>query len=331
MTHTNIDRPKIGLALGGAAARSVFYIGLLESFTEHDIPIDFISACSSGTIVAAAFACGNLEKLKREVLHMDRQFLLKLLHRKNVRSGIYSLDKVEEVIREFTDGKHFNQVQPVMAFMAVDIERGESVTLSMGDIARAARISCTVPGIFEPVRWGNRLLIDGGLLSVVPGDIARSAGMDIVIGVNTRGTKNIFPKKYIHLRKAYNLLKRTFLINHAEHFWEKVNNTWTENEFFEYYSEHPPVEFPGLFTVLGKSLDLAIQTQKNHSEDYKYDCDLMITIEREDYGVANFSKNETLYYLGRKTGAYYAPQIKQLIKAYAPASEVAFGEAEKRA
>ena len=65
---------------------------------------------------------------------------------------------------------------PPKAFVAADIETGEQVVLCMGDIARAACISCVLPGVFEPVTWGNRVLVDGGILNQMPLDVVKDFG-----------------------------------------------------------------------------------------------------------------------------------------------------------
>src|SRR5258706_12082211 len=78
-------QPKIGLAFSGASARSVFYIGFLEVLQERKVPIDYIAACSSGAIVAAAYACGKLPKLRDEALKMNKELMFSLLDRSKTR------------------------------------------------------------------------------------------------------------------------------------------------------------------------------------------------------------------------------------------------------
>src|SRR6185503_9826672 len=122
MTKT---RPTIGLALRGASARSVFYIGFLEVLQEQGIPIDYIAAMSGGAIVAASYACGTLPQLKEFALRFNREVLSNFIEKSANKSGVYSLDRMEELLRVFTRNQKFEEVQPLMGFIAVDINRGE--------------------------------------------------------------------------------------------------------------------------------------------------------------------------------------------------------------
>ena len=174
------NRPKVGLALSGSGSRLVFYIGFLEELTAQGVPIDYIAAMSGASIAAAALACGTMQNLKKIALSIDKKSIMEMMPKG--KGGLYSLDVLEDFGRkEITDGKQFEEVRPNLGFVSSDIETGEQVVLSMGDIARGARISCTLPFFFEAVKWGGRTLVDGGLLNFIPVDVVRDAGMDIVV------------------------------------------------------------------------------------------------------------------------------------------------------
>ncbi len=170
-------------------------------FAEQGINVDCIAASSGGSMVAAAFACGTLPEFKKEVLGLDNEKLKQFISNGH-RGGLYSLDGMEKKMLEFTKGKTFEEVRPLMSFDTVDIETGEQINLCMGDIARACRVSCTLPGAFEPVKWGNRTLVDGGLLSLVPLQALKQFPVDVTVGVNMRGTRHIFSQKQITLKKS---------------------------------------------------------------------------------------------------------------------------------
>ncbi len=314
-------RPKIGLALSGASSRSGFYIGFLEVLQENDIAIDYIAACSGATIIAASYACGTLPELKDFLFKLNREVIFSLLDRNDTKGGFYGLDKTEEQIRKFTKDKNFEEVRPLMGFVAVDIDKGEQVVLSMGDIAHAARISCTVPGMFEPVVWGNRTLVDGGLLSIVPCDVARQAGMDIVIGINIRAVEHIFLPYQVRIKRALNTLKKIFLISYAERLWNTMTKTFEQMDIFDYFASMNVdaadlSNRQGLFSVLGKSLDLAIAAQKNKGKyaEVLQQCDILIRHElvrgRRSYQSHQIQEN---YEEGRKVAAQYIPEITRLI------------------
>jgi predicted acylesterase/phospholipase RssA len=299
------NMPTLGIALSGTGSRLTFYIGFLEELKKNQIQIDYISASSSASIVAASFACGTLPKLKRIIFNIKSKNDLKnLLIKGKFRGGLYCLDKFETISRNvLTKGSNFEDVRPLMGFVAVDIDSKKQIVLSMGDIAHAMRISCTLPGVFEPVEWGGRILIDGGLLNVIPVDVLKEAGMDVTVGVNARGNIHIFSEAQMILRKIFNLTKRTLLIDRLEKAWEYLSSE----------KEAEDIK-PGIFSVLGKSLDIAIEAHKQDHSKF-FDCDLMIDLEMKKYSLKTFAKsNKELYELGRKTAKDYAPRIKELIK-----------------
>lgn len=232
--------------------------------------------------------------------------------------GLYSLDKMEEVIRSLTDGKKFEEVAPQLSFMAVDIKNGEVVALGLGDIARASRISCTVPGLFDPVPWGNKLLVDGGILSVVPVEEARLAGCDIVCGVHIRGTKRIFNSKQILAHKILRVLKQTFLLNHAKSLWDKLISSLVHNEWWgllDVGSDDRAVDYSATtLSVLGRSLDIVIKAEATEAFRKEPEPDYLITLDTKKFSVWQFDKSAELYRLGREAGELHAPKILELIK-----------------
>lgn len=299
------ERPSIGLALSGSGNRTTFYIGFLEVLDEAKVPIDYIAACSGGSLVAAAYACGSLREFRDEALNLTKDQLKGFFTKRNGKGGLYSLDNVEETLQKFTKGLKFEEVRPLMGFVAVDLQNGEQVVLSMGDIARAARISCTLPGLFEPVKWGGRTLIDGGLLSFIPVDVAKQAGMDIVIGVNMRGTKHIFTQRQMTLKKVMNAIKKLFLIEEIDSAINGLLKIEKENDW---------EEGMGVFTVLGKSLDLAIKASQTDKQ-VDLTCDLMIKPEMPHPNQTNVDQFYHYYEIGRRTAKKYLPEIQRLIKA----------------
>ncbi len=299
-------RPKIGLALSGSGNRTAFYIGFLERLAEAKIPIDYIAAMSGGSLVAAAYACGSLEEFKKWGLGINKLEVKKYVTKSNDRGGLYSLALLEEQMRVFTKGLTFEEAKPQMAFVAVDIENGEQVILCMGDIARAATISCTLPGAFEPVKWGGRTLVDGGLLSQIPIDVLKNAGVDITIGVNMRGTKHIFTPGQINAKKIINFFKKYLFIDKATSW---IHGLFDEDIEFDFSKK------PGIFSVLGKSLDIAIKASQQVDSN-KAEADLIITPAIYTLKRSEFDDKENVYFyeMGKKIAGENISKIEDLIK-----------------
>jgi len=300
MVKTN--RPTIGLALGGSGSRTCFYIGFLEVFDEEKVPIDFLTASSGASIVASAYACGTLQNFKELAISLDNDSIKKFIG-SGGRGGLYSLDGVEERMREFTKGKTFEEVSPHMSFTTVDIENGEQINLCMGDIAKACRISCTLPGVFTPVKWGSRTLVDGGLLNLVPINALKEFPVDITIGVDIPGTKFIFTWDQMTIRKTFNMLKKILLIDEVANLLSRVFSEKTLD--FE--------ESPGFFSVLGRSMDLAIEATKEEAKQ-DMNCDLLITPKIPLLKPKMLVEFNPYYEMGRQSAKEFMPKIKELIK-----------------
>lgn len=318
------NRPTVGLALRGASTRSVFYIGLLEVLEEQKLPIDYIAAISSGAVVAAAYACGTLPELKRQSKAWNADVLYKLIERSQTNTGIYSMRRVEEFLRQFTRNLRFEDVRPRLGFVAADINKGEEVVLSMGDLARAICATCSVPGVFEPTQWGNRSLVDGGVMNFVPGNVVQQAGIDIVVGIDLHTTKYIFSPVQVAARKIVAWTRKLLLINQADRLGNWIDTKLQDSELFNSFfitHESLPVA-PRMFSVLGRSIDLALAAQKKHKEETTFQCDLMVSPETPRkpwyhhlflFWLTDFSNHEELYQLGRKTGLEIIPKIYQLM------------------
>jgi NTE family protein len=194
--HTEeVERPRVGLALSGGAARGIAHVGVLKVLAEHQVPIDFVAGTSAGSIAGGALASGmsleEIEKLSRSLRWRDmgRMTLSKL--------GIQSNARLEEFIRKLLPVTRFVEMPIPFAAVATDLHSGEAVVMSgEGDAAFAIRASCTIPGWYVPViDEHGRQLVDGGLVANVPAAAARSLGADIVIAVdvNAEGAKFLGP------------------------------------------------------------------------------------------------------------------------------------------
>lgn len=315
---TNTNKPTVGFAFSGASSRSIFYIGFLEVLSENNFPIDYLSALSGGAIVAASYACGTLPELKKLALSMDKELVFNLIERSRSRGGLYQLNKVESMLRVYTKNQKFEEVKPRLGFVATDLVTESEVVLQVGDIARAVTASCTLPGIFQPLEWGNKQLVDGGVVNIVPSNVAREAGVDIVIGIDMRATRHIFSPWQINLKRVWNQFKRLIWPNQVDALWQKLGSFLDYHDFYEDYQAKAS---PNMFSVLGKSMDIAIKAQRV-DKDEKFNCDLLIVPESAELSFwkrylflhfTDFSKTQQYYKSGRQTASRYLPQLWQLL------------------
>jgi len=175
-------RPLVGLALGSGAARGLAHIGVLKALEKAKIPIDFLAGSSIGALVGAFYAAGmSVEMMEKLALAFDRkQWIDPVLP----RSGLIKGYRIHEMIRLLTKNQQFADLKIPLAVVATDLRLGERVVFTEGNVADAVRASISVPGIFEPVRIGERILVDGGVTDRVPVSVLREMGAEKIIAVD---------------------------------------------------------------------------------------------------------------------------------------------------
>jgi NTE family protein len=180
-------RLRIGLALGGGAALGLAHIGVLKVLSEEGITADCVAGTSAGAVVGAALCAG---RTWREIGDAARRLEWSHIVSLTIpRQGMMRLDKLERYVEATTGVRDFSELRIPFAAVATDLERGEPVVFTTGSVAKAVRASCSVPGLFEPLRVGDTALVDGGLVNDVPADVARALGADVVIAVNLHSRK----------------------------------------------------------------------------------------------------------------------------------------------
>ena len=179
-----INRPRVGLALSGGAARGMAHIGVLRALEENAIPIDAIAGASAGALVGGLYAAGlsiaQLEAMARKFRwrHMGRIGFSRL--------GLQSSAPMETFLRANLPVTRFEDLKIPFAALATDLRNGTAVALrDTGDIPLAIRASNCLPAFYVPVRDPEgRLLVDGGLVANLPISYTRDLGADIVIAVD---------------------------------------------------------------------------------------------------------------------------------------------------
>ena len=179
-----ITNRRVGLAMGGGGARALAHVGVLAELERAGIPVDVLAGTSAGAIVAGLSA--------RDLSAAEiADFLLSRWNRRGVVdwafvpwSALLQGRKLDRLGKEAAAGLTLQELTRPFVAVATDLVTGEEVRLRRGDGWTAVRASLALPGVFPPVRLGNRYLVDGGAVNNLPAAAAREAGADIVIGVN---------------------------------------------------------------------------------------------------------------------------------------------------
>ncbi|MBW8845103.1 MAG: patatin-like phospholipase family protein [Burkholderiales bacterium] len=197
--------PRIGLALGGGAARGFAHIGVIQVLEEAGIKVDLVAGTSAGSLVAALYASGKSPREMQTLAEgmdegaiTDWSFPLR---------GLIRGEALARFIREKTGGKGIEQMALPLGIVATDLSDGSSILFRSGDTGTAVRASSAVPAVFQPVKIGQREYVDGGLVSPVPVRFAREMGAQFIVAVDITSPPEKDPPG-----DAFRMLMQTFSI-----------------------------------------------------------------------------------------------------------------------
>lgn len=177
---------KVGLALGGGAAKALAHIGVIKTLNAAGIKIDFIAGTSMGALVGGWYAAkGDVSFLETQfqgLTHKDIYSPGRLL--RNHGGNFFRNRVIAERIEEELKGIKIEDCNIPFRAVATDIANGDEVVLLEGSLTDAIRASTALPVVFRPVKIGERTLIDGGFSNPVPADVVRHMGAECVIGVD---------------------------------------------------------------------------------------------------------------------------------------------------
>lgn len=180
-----VDPPrklKIGLALGGGAARGFAHIGVIKMLESQGIVADYVVGTSAGAVVGSLYAAGNdafaMQKIAQQLdekLFADWTF---------GGRGLLKGEALQDFINQHLHNRPLEKLGKPFATVATDLKTGERVVFRTGDTGMAVRASAAVPGVFQPTQFRGHSYVDGGLTSPVPVQAAREMGADFVIAVD---------------------------------------------------------------------------------------------------------------------------------------------------
>jgi NTE family protein len=197
--------PRIGLALGGGAARGFAHIGVIQVLEEAGIKPDLVVGTSAGSVVAALYASGKngaqlgvVADAMTEAAFTDWSY---------PGRGLIRGEALARFVREHTGGKAIEAMRVPLGIVATDLDSGQAILFQVGDPGVAVRASSAVPAVFQPVRIGSREYVDGGLVAPVPVRFARQMGAELVIAVDISASPDGSPTG-----DAMRMLLQTFSI-----------------------------------------------------------------------------------------------------------------------
>jgi len=186
------ERPKVGLVLSAGSIRGLAHVGVINVLEDAGFPVDVVAGTSMGAVVGSLYVGGlsneELWKVGSGIRMDSGSNLSKVrLFQLLINDSLMSTEPLEEMLRASFGDVGFHELKKPFACVAMDIRTGEKVIFRDGPLAPAVRASMNLPGLFKPVLYRHRYLVDGGVVDYIPVDAARLLGADWVIASVTEG------------------------------------------------------------------------------------------------------------------------------------------------
>ncbi len=186
------ERPRVGLVLSAGSVRGLAHIGVIQVLTDAGFPVDVVSGTSMGAVVGSFYAGGYSMERMWEIgsgmrMNSGSNFNTIRLISLILNDQLLSSAPLEKMLNDGLGDRNFHELKTPFACVAMDISTGEKIIFRDGPLAPAVRASMNMPGIFKPVLYRHRYLVDGGVVDYVPVDAAKLLGADWTLASVTEG------------------------------------------------------------------------------------------------------------------------------------------------
>ena len=276
----HIAHQTLGIAFGGGGARGFAHLGVLERLLHYGIPLDYISACSSGIITPGMYLVGkSLVESEEIFLNIQRHLVQWTIP----RTSIFSNKGMKHILENLCGDMCFEDLTTPFAMVAVDLTTHAGVILERGPLWQAALASVALPGIFPPVHIGNHILVDAGMHDPVPIRLVRQMGADILLA------SELGEQEPPALSNATSWIRESQAIS---------NNGKKKRQ------EHPPY----IVDVLLRSYDIALATVGMHSIR---EADIVFRPKLHHIPLRQFSEGRKFIAAGREAVELALPELRR--------------------
>lgn len=294
------SQPTIGLALGAGAARGWSHIGVLRELTEQGIRPDIIAGTSIGAVVGGCYAAGKLDQIEAFARSLTKRRVFTLMDLSFSGASLITGERLKSALETEFDGVSIEDLPIPFAAVATEVGTGHEVWLQSGSLALAVRASYALPGLFEPVRIGDRWLFDGALVNPVPVTVCRALGADFVIAVNVTAD-TMYRARVIRDDPA-----AARAAAEAGPF-DKSEGSLLDR-FLPRYLDRQPGDAPNVATAMIDAFNI-IQDRILRSRLAGDPPDATITARMEEIGMFDFHKADQLIGVGRVAAKRALPNI----------------------
>jgi len=313
-------KAKVALVLSSGGARGLAHIGVLKVLEKNNIPIHLIVGTSMGAFVGGFYAAGTGVDLMEEVaLSVNKKFVAKMLAPGLPKSGLVNIDRIRSYLREFLGDLEIEQLRIPFASVATDLTTGEEVIHDSGPLVEAIIASIAIPGLFRPVHYQNRYLVDGGLVNPLPVSIAHKFGADVIIAVNVtpapskvgkpKESKGVFRLNRTVATLRERLLQQTGTSTSPE----QINENKRPGKEKSSASPTTDVEPPHLLQTLMQSV-ATVETRLQALHLAQWPAHVLISPVIEGFNVLEFHRANELIASGEKAANIALSEIRSVIQ-----------------
>ena len=298
---------KKAIALGGGGAKGYAHLGVLKALKELDIHFDIVTDTSIGSFVGAVYAGGGIEKLEEISSKINIADLPRILTPAFSKHGLLSGNYINQLLQKVITQEKIEELPIKYAAVSVDINKGETVSFTKGNLGMAIRSSIAVPGLFTPVIDGDRFLVDGGVMEPVPVNSARKLGADFVVAVDLISKFKTFSEE-AGTKGILDDLPFKTEIDHLGDYIKKLGETlYLFEKDKKLFNDKTVVDIVQRISVISQSRMIENQVQLGNPE-------IVITPDVTEIGVLDFHKSKEGIEAGYKATKEKLPEIKKLLK-----------------
>lgn len=300
MTFVDKNKKKVGLTLGGGGARGIAHIGIYKYLVKNDIKPDIIVGCSMGAVIGACIAQGkDMDNTLDLVEKFASKHLFKISNFEIGTGGFLNEDKVDELLKALIpEDLRFENLKIPFAVNAVNVETGDHVVFDKGNVLKAVKASCAIPGIFKPVFINGCAYVDGGVVNAVPVDVCRGMGAEVIIAVDL--------KSYVSQQNVSALIYHFYMQKKIQ---EKAGVGLKENLLKETKLK---LAFP--IQVLLRSASIAERKLMERVMS-KINPEVILHPHVSNFGLLDFENFQAIYEAGRDCAISAIPAIRKVISA----------------
>lgn len=290
--NQTIQPKEVALVLSSGGARGIAHIGVIEGLLDHGYHIHAVAGCSMGAVVGGVYAAGKLPEFKKWLTELDKLDVFKLFDFTISSKGFIKGEKVFQELKAFLEESDIKDLSIPYTAVAVNILKDEEVIFREGNLFQAMRASAAIPSIVTPLRSGNKLMVDGGVLNPIPLDLVARKKGDLLVGVDVNSKGPYKPGKRLDRKKEELEKQQLDYRLKVKDFMDKLWALWPGDD------KENEKEF-GLLDLITKSMDL-MQDKLSDTKMDLYPPDITVRIPRAACGTFEFYRAAELIEMGRE-------------------------------